>query len=65
VAPLIQPQFITDPFGDSALYLEFLLKQRAMLLDLGDPRPLSGHKIVPVIVIVAALIVGPHRNRKS
>lgn len=44
--PSFHPQLVNDPFGDPALYLEFLFQKRAFLFDLGDIHTLSPRKLL-------------------
>ncbi|BCX81177.1 ribonuclease Z [Methylomarinovum caldicuralii] len=44
--PTFQPQLVNDPFGDPALYVEFLFQKRALLFDLGDIHALSPRKLL-------------------
>ena len=45
MTPLLHPSLVNDPFGDPALYVEFLFEKRALLFDLGDLHALEPHKI--------------------
>jgi ribonuclease Z len=44
--PSFHPQLVNDPFGDPALYVEFLFQKRAILFDLGDIHALSPRKLL-------------------
>ncbi|GAB6067364.1 MBL fold metallo-hydrolase [Methylothermus subterraneus] len=44
--PSFQLQLVNDPFGDPALYVEFLFQKRALLFDLGDIHALSPRKLL-------------------
>lgn len=44
--PSFHPQLVNDPFGDPALYVEFLFQKRAILFDLGDISALSPRKLL-------------------
>jgi len=46
VKPGFQCQLVNDPFGDPALYVEFLFQKRAVLFDLGDIHALSPRKLL-------------------
>ncbi|HHJ37980.1 MAG: hypothetical protein AXA67_12535 [Methylothermaceae bacteria B42] len=44
--PAFQAHLVNDPFGDPALYIEFLFQRRALLFDLGDIHALSPRKLL-------------------
>lgn len=46
VKPAFQTQLVNGPFGDPALYVEFLFQRRAFLFDLGDIHALSPRKLL-------------------
>jgi len=48
VKPLFHPQLVNDPFGDPALYIEFLFEKRALLFDLGEIQALPARKVLRV-----------------
>ena len=42
------PNLINDPFGDPALYIEFMFEKRAILFDLGELSGLTPRKLLRV-----------------
>lgn len=46
MTPIFHPQPVNDPFGDPAVYVDFLFERRALLFDLGDLAPLPARKIL-------------------
>ena len=44
--PIITPELVNGPFGDSALYLDFRFERRALLFDLGDLAALPPRKLL-------------------
>jgi ribonuclease Z len=48
VKPLFHPRLVNGPFGDPALYVEFLYEKRALLFDLGDIAALAPKHILRV-----------------
>lgn len=44
--PRFHPFLVNDPFGDPALYVEFLFERRALLFDLGELAALSNRKLL-------------------
>jgi ribonuclease Z len=48
MTPLFHPQPVNDPFGDPAVYVDFLFERRALLFDLGDLASLPARKALRV-----------------
>lgn len=46
--PILHPRLVNGPFGDPALYIEFLYEKRALLFDLGDIAALAPRHILRV-----------------
>ncbi len=46
--PAFHPTLVNDPFGDPALFVDFLFERRALLFDLGDIRTLPPRKLLRV-----------------
>lgn len=46
MTPLLHPELVNDPFGDPALFVDFLREKRAMLIDMGDLSNLRTRKIL-------------------
>lgn len=46
MTPLFHPQPVNDPFGDPAVYVDFLFERRALLFDLGDLAALPARKLL-------------------
>lgn len=46
--PAFHPFLVNDPFGDPALFVDFLFERRALLFDLGDIRALPPRKLLRV-----------------
>ena len=46
MTPIFHPQLVNDPFGDPAVYVDFLFERRALLFDLGDLASLPARKIL-------------------
>ncbi|RLB04789.1 MAG: ribonuclease Z [Deltaproteobacteria bacterium] len=46
--PNFKPRLVNGPFGDPAVYLEFLRERRAFLFDLGDLRPLTNRELLKI-----------------
>lgn len=46
--PAFHPYLVNDPFGDPALFVDFLFERRALLFDLGDIHALPPRKLLRV-----------------
>jgi ribonuclease Z len=46
MTPIFRPQPVNDPFGDPAVFVDFLFERRAILFDLGDLGPLPPRKLL-------------------
>ena len=46
--PLFHPQLVNDPFGDPALYIDYLFEKRALMFDLGNIEALATRKVLRV-----------------
>ena len=46
MTPIFHPQLVNDPFGDPAVFVDFLFERRALLFDLGDVSALPARKIL-------------------
>ena len=48
VKPIFHPRLVNGPFGDPALYVEFLFEKRALLFDLGEIAELAPRHILRI-----------------